>query len=449
VAEGAARLGCRPGTRRLSHRHTLRILYHMSNDPPRDDAKRRWWSRYITPGTAFYFLFLASFFLVGARWEPWALKHEFPKTYLPSTVGCVTPFSPDGSLLMTTSLDRTVRVWDVRTARNIAVLKGHISTGVRCASFSPHGSRIVTTCGDGARVWDVKTGQMVSMLKGPIWHAAFLPDGRQIASALTITPQDPREFYAQVWEADTGKLLRSLEGYPRHPSFSPDGRHLFTLGPSETFRLWDIEAGRALWQFEARGQFLDQAVSPNGSTILLAFVKRMYILDLKSGRELVTSAAEGHRMRLANFSPDGGRIVTAGFEGTARIWDARTGRMLCRLVGHGRTLNSAHFSPDGTRVATAGDDGTVRIWDADSGEQLWLSSKHGGLSGSGVFFGPQGEHLVTQSPVRIFRRRRPEWWWGHFYRPEVWAAAVFGMIWLGSVVRFLLRRLRERAGGAA
>ena len=24
----------------------------------------------------------------------------------------------------------------------------------------------------------------------------------------------------------------------------------------------------------------------------------------------------------------------------------------------------------------------------------------------------------------VFRRRFPEWWWGHFYRPEVWCALV-------------------------
>jgi hypothetical protein len=42
----------------------------------------------------------------------------------------------------------------------------------------------------------------------------------------------------------------------------------------------------------------------------------------------------------------------------------------------------------------------------------------------------------------VYRRRFPERWWGHLCRVEVWAAAVFGMLWLGSVAKYLRRRLR-------
>ncbi len=30
----------------------------------------------------------------------------------------------------------------------------------------------------------------------------------------------------------------------------------------------------------------------------------------------------------------------------------------------------------------------------------------------------------------VFRRRFPEWWWGHLYRPEVWLLP----LWLGLIV---------------
>lgn len=42
-----------------------------------------------------------------------------------------------------------------------------------------------------------------------------------------------------------------------------------------------------------------------------------------------------------------------------------------------------------------------------------------------------------RAAYRIWRRRFPEWWWGHFYRPEVWGGGVLGLILLIVFVRFV------------
>lgn len=49
----------------------------------------------------------------------------------------------------------------------------------------------------------------------------------------------------------------------------------------------------------------------------------------------------------AEFSPDGGRIVTASADRTARIWDSGSGRLIASLSGHEGGVQSAAFSPDG------------------------------------------------------------------------------------------------------
>jgi WD40 repeat protein len=48
-------------------------------------------------------------------------------------------FSPDGSRIVTASFDKTVRIWDAATAKEIAVLRGH-EGAVWPAAFSPDGS---------------------------------------------------------------------------------------------------------------------------------------------------------------------------------------------------------------------------------------------------------------------------------------------------------------------
>jgi WD40 repeat protein len=56
-------------------------------------------------------------------------------------------FSPDGSRIVTASVDKTARIWDAASAKEIAVLRGHEDVVVS-AAFSPDGSRIVTASGD-------------------------------------------------------------------------------------------------------------------------------------------------------------------------------------------------------------------------------------------------------------------------------------------------------------
>jgi WD40 repeat protein len=63
-------------------------------------------------------------------------------------------FSPDGVRIATTGYDRTIKLWDPATGREVFTLRGH-TAGVGELVFSPDGCRIVSSGIDGtARVWD-------------------------------------------------------------------------------------------------------------------------------------------------------------------------------------------------------------------------------------------------------------------------------------------------------
>ena len=62
-------------------------------------------------------------------------------------------FPPDGRRVVTASLDKTARIWDPATGRELFKLAGH-ENAVLSAAFSPDGSRVVTARSDTtARVW--------------------------------------------------------------------------------------------------------------------------------------------------------------------------------------------------------------------------------------------------------------------------------------------------------
>ena len=89
-------------------------------------------------------------------------------------------FSPDGARVVTASQDKTARVWDTATGKEIAALRGHEGS-ISSAAFSPDGARVVTASWDKtARVWDAATGKEIAALRG---HEGGSPPPRSAPTA--------------------------------------------------------------------------------------------------------------------------------------------------------------------------------------------------------------------------------------------------------------------------
>ena len=122
---------------------------------------------------------------------------------------------------------------------------------------------------------------------------------------------------------------------------------------------------------------------------------------LFSARQQIREVAvlSGHEQRVvgAAFSPDGQRVVTGSWDGTARVWDAQTGTQIAVFgAGKGTAVTSVAFSADGSRIAIATDAGPVIICDALSGERIQALSGHK-LAVLSVSFSPDGRQIVTGS----------------------------------------------------
>ena len=114
------------------------------------------------------------------------------------------------------------------------------------------------------------------------------------------------------------------------------------------------------------------------------------------------SAPMGHDHWVADgdFSPDGSRIATASWDGSARIWNSRTGEPLTGPLRHGAEVRSVQFSPDGQRLVTCSGDHTARIWDARTGEALGVPMTHEGPVRF-ARFRSDGRQLMTVSDQSV------------------------------------------------
>jgi WD40 repeat protein len=148
-------------------------------------------------------------------------------------------FSPNGQFVVTASLDRTARIWNVSSGLLEKELK---HTGeLNSARFSPDGGEVVAASWDGAKVWNARTGEERFLLVGhrnAVLDAQFSPDGRSIVTASA-------DGTARLWEAETGAEMAVLNpgvtGEPvkmQQAFFSPDGQYVATLTEDGQIYLW-------------------------------------------------------------------------------------------------------------------------------------------------------------------------------------------------------------------
>jgi WD40 repeat protein/tRNA A-37 threonylcarbamoyl transferase component Bud32 len=290
-------------------------------------------------------------------------------------------FSRDGSQLVTGTLGRETHLWDVVGKARVGEPFTH-PDAVTAVAFGPSGKTILTGCMDGwARVWDVGARKPVLFPHHgeSVWAVAYSPDGRTIATA---TGRDFRGK-ANLWDVATASprgrpLAHQAQVYA--VAFSPDGGTLLSAGQDRVARLWDVESGkplgRPLWHpKEVRAV----AFSPNGQTVLTGGDDHTARLWEIAPADMARKASQFIPITAAAYNPKTGQIVTGSATGTVQFWTAEGGRLGPRFGyrwHNNAVISSIAFSPDGKRILTGSWDGTAALHNAENPDDKPLVLPH-------------------------------------------------------------------------
>lgn len=162
-----------------------------------------------------------------------------------------------------------VNLWDAETGRLLHTLKGHTNPVVDIA-FSPDGRLIASASLDRTvKVWDVQTGNLQRTLNvgESGWgtsSVAFSPDGKTLATGSGGSRDEKSTGQIKLWLVESGELRLTMTDpgaavlITESPAltFSPDGKTLASTGTNGEIILWNVDTGR--WHNSAGGRWPKQ-----------------------------------------------------------------------------------------------------------------------------------------------------------------------------------------------
>ena len=254
-------------------------------------------------------------------------------------ITCVAPLLTDK--LLTGSVDKTVRIWDLKTRAAVATAFS-FKQAVSCMAVSPDGRSLAV--GTGKYRSKFETGELVlcaldgrqqpkAISQGitPV-SLAFSPDGNSLAVCSLSAAVGQASRTVSIIDLRTGHAASIDSPMGHSVAFSPDGRTLAVGCTNGEIDLWPLDG------------------APSGSGTMKPFI-------VKKHQALVWSLA---------FSPDGMTLASGAADNNVVIWDVPTGEDLMTLKQNGM-VEALQFSPDGRILATAAHEparGSVSLWRA-------------------------------------------------------------------------------------
>ncbi len=336
-------------------------------------------------------------------------------------------FSPDSRFILSGSNDRTIKLWEVSSGREIRTFRG-IDADVTAVAYSPDGRIALAGYMNGRLAfWEVSTGRKIRSFKAHsswIQEVAFSPDGKKAISGSS-------NRNVKVWRVSSGARIGSVRGSRVRGqnwsnttvAFSLDGR--FALLGSKDTQLWNLEKRQKILNLPSRfasGQFgnevNDSTFSPDGRLFLLGG-NGLELREISTGREIQTFKGRTYRIQTVAYSPDGQFIMTGHKDGALTLWNVSTGREIRSFAKQNTSIHQIIFSPNGRFVLTGNNDGTMTLWEVSSGRKIRIF-KGSSLKVRAVAYSPADSLAVsgtdngnlalwdvaTGQGVKIFRGHR-------------------------------------------
>ena len=352
---------------------------------------------------------------------------------------------PTKHLLLSSSADGTVRIWDADTKKEIRQLLGH-EGHVYSAAWNTQGTRVISggLPEDDLRLWDVSDigveafDRELQDRPAAAWHRSgdslVIAEGADLLiqttegdsrwlraadpSAPTVFGVDfhPREDViacvssrGKVWTVDakSGEVKAVYDAgsdsylYPeitsRGVQWSPDGKYLAAVGGDGSLRVWSFADQRLVSASAKSGRVMSVAWSPISAAgqqrvAAVGTEDQFIIFDPESEKTVQRIVLHGWKTGLA-WSPDGEQLAVSD-KRSVRIWNAADGAFVGVCDGPVSIVLDLDWSSSQNRFAALTEDGKICIWDSQARTYLARFALHSRAPYC-IRWSPDGKRLVS------------------------------------------------------
>lgn len=308
-------------------------------------------------------------------------------------------FNTAGTLAVTGAFDKSVRIWDPATGKQLREFSGpagHQSL-VLSVQFHPAGDQVASGGSDNfARVWDVPLATPVRELAhtAGVTAVAVTQDGKFVAGAAS-------DGSVKLWAAD-GKLIATRTGHTGGATgvaFTSNGQVLATSGADGTLRFWNTADGKPAGVVGAHGSAVaGVAMSPSNNqafTVGEDGLVKFWQFPVPADRPL---PAHTDAITTLALAADGNSVLTGGADKALKLSNVGNGQLMRDFAGAPAAVTAAAFLPNGV-VAAGTADGQLVLWSGDGKVTATLPAHAGAVTGIGL----TGNTLVTAGKDGVLR----------------------------------------------
>ena len=219
------------------------------------------------------------------------------------------------------------QVWDIQTRTIRTTFSGH-EQDIYSLDFARDGKHIASGSGDrSVRVWDIETGREVLnlVIEDGVTTVAISPQGEYVAAGSL-------DKSVRVWDARNGMLIERLDGPEGHKdsvysvAFAPDGRSLVSGSLDKTIKMWQLADSRVMIGGPSRvGKCIKTFEGHKVSCPRSYWLYSMLVVADEANQDFVLSVA---------LTPDNQWVLSGSKDRGVQFWDPRTGDTQLMLQGH-------------------------------------------------------------------------------------------------------------------
>uniref|UniRef100_A0A6A7G766 Pre-mRNA-processing factor 17 n=2 Tax=Hirondellea gigas TaxID=1518452 RepID=A0A6A7G766_9CRUS len=287
-------------------------------------------------------------------------------------VSAIRWFPGSGHILLSASLDCSLKIWNVNSHRKcLRTINGHL-LGIRDITFNNSGSQFLSISYDRwIKLWDTETGKCISRFSsGRIPFSARYHPGNE--NEFLVGQKDK---LIVGWDVRQNAIIQRYEEHlssVNTVTFVDEDRRFVSTSDDKKIFVWEYGIPVVIKHISEPHMHSVPFVmrTPDKKWIMGTSLDNQIIVFGAGGRFRQNQKKRFTGHNVAGFacqvdvSPNGQFVVSGDSEGRVFFWDWKTCKIYKRLRAHDKVTIGAIWHPvHPSKVATCSWDGTIKYWD--------------------------------------------------------------------------------------